>query len=259
MDESLSCIADLLRSADTDDRRFPPTLLFEEGWMLRLVLDWFQRKGSPGHALSFAPSAWWFSEARLASAFLPTSRGDKQSEGHTHADGVIGHFRISETSQAEFKLLPDARQFVVVEAKMFSGLSKGTTHARYYNQAARNVACMAHLLCYARLDPTSLTAMGFYVLAPKEQITCGVFDKPLDKTALEDVVRRRATEYHPPKTEWFDTWFRPMLHALDVRCLAWEDIVGFIKKTDPDFGDDLERFYERCRSYNRPAGRPVPA
>ncbi len=41
MDKALDCISELLRLAESDDRPFPRTLLFEEGWMLRLVLQWF--------------------------------------------------------------------------------------------------------------------------------------------------------------------------------------------------------------------------
>jgi len=94
MNHALDRIAALLRRADRDEPPFPATLLFEEGWMLRLVLDWFAESGAAGHALSFAPGARWFSEARLRSAFLPRRRGDPLGEGYTHVDGVIGHFRV---------------------------------------------------------------------------------------------------------------------------------------------------------------------
>ncbi len=120
MDRALDSIGRLLRGAEGEDRPFPPTLLFEEGWMLRLVLQWFSESDTTGHDLSFAPGARWFSEARLASAFLPRYRGDKLAEGYTHADGVIGHFQIGENTQAELTLKSDAQQFIVVEAKMFS-------------------------------------------------------------------------------------------------------------------------------------------
>ena len=39
MEHALEKIGRLLEAAGTDYGRFPPTLLFEEGWMLRLVLD----------------------------------------------------------------------------------------------------------------------------------------------------------------------------------------------------------------------------
>ena len=36
-------IAELLASAAGEHRVFPATDLYNEGWMLRLVLDWFSR------------------------------------------------------------------------------------------------------------------------------------------------------------------------------------------------------------------------
>ena len=255
MEKALDGIAALMRRAESHDPPFPPTLLFEEGWMLRLVLQWFADSGTAGHDLSFAPEARWYSEALLASAFLPRYRGDKRAEGYTHADGVIGHFQIGETGQAELTLESDTRQFIVVEAKMFSGLSKGTTHGPTYNQAARNVGCMAELIRRTNLDPSKISSLAFVVAAPREQLAAGVFSDFMDRTSLARVVGDRVANYDPPKTEWFETWFTPTLRSMAVRCLAWEDIVAFIRSTDPYFGDDLGRFYERCLKFNRPSKR----
>ncbi len=256
MDKALDSIAGLLRRAGGENPPFPPTLLFEEGWMLRLVLDWFAETKTPGHDLSFAPDARWFSEARLASAFLPRHRGDKLGEGHTHADGVIGHFKIGETGRAELTLGPDARQFAVVEAKMFSKLSKGTTHAPTYNQAARNVACMAHLAELDKREPSDIPSMAFFVLAPREQIAAGVFAEFMDKDSLERVVRERADRYDPPKTDWFENRFKPALGPMRVGGLAWESVIAFIKSADRPYGEDLVKFYNRCLEFNRPPTRP---
>jgi len=251
MDRALDSITRLLRRAEGEDRPFPPTLLFEEGWMLRLVLQWFAKSNTTDHDLSFAPHARWYSEARLASAFLPRYRGDKLAEGYTHADGVIGHFQIGETGQAELTLRTDAQQFVVVEAKMFSGLSKGTTHAPTYNQAARNVACMAELVRRANRHPSNISSKAFFVLAPKEQLDAGVFADFMDKASLERVVEERVSNYDPPKTEWFESWFLPTLSSMRVRYLVWEDVVTFIKSVDRSYDDDLEIFYNRCLEFNR--------
>lgn len=219
--------------------------------MLRLVLQWFAQSKTAGHDFSFAPDARWFSEARLASAFLPRYRGDKFAEGYTHADGAIGHFRIGEIGRADLTLETDAQQFLVVEAKMFSGLSKGTTRAPTYNQAARNVACMAELFRRANCDPSNISSKAFFVLAPREQLDAGVFSDFMDRASLERVVEERVANYDPPKTEWFENWFLPTLSSIRVRCLAWENVVAFIQSADRSFGDDLEIFYNRCLEFNR--------
>ncbi len=249
---ALDNISALLRRAISDDPSFPPTLLFEEGWMMRLVLEWFSANRTVNHPLSFDETATWFSEARLASTFLPRYRGDTYAEGYTHADGVIGHFEIGRAGQADLSVLPDATELKVVEAKMFSKLSKGTTHAPRYNQAARNVACIAEILRLADRKPSKFQSLGFYVLAPKEQIDAGVFARFLTKQSLERVVRERVEDYADPKVDWFEDWFLPTMERIVAKCISWEDVTEFVAKHDPTFGQDLFEFYSHCLRYNRP-------
>jgi hypothetical protein len=251
MEKALNCISELLRLAENETPPFPPTLVFEEGWMLRLVLQWFAKSRTTGHELSFAPDARWFSEARLASPFAPRSRPDKLAEGYTHADGVIGHFQIGNKGQSDLTIQTDARQFIVVEAKMFSGLSKGTTNAPTYNQAARNVACMAKAAQPAMNARQNVLDMAFFVVAPKEQIDAGEFSNLVSKPSLKGAVTERATNYDPLNTEWLEKCFLPTLGSMRVDCLSWETVVAFIKSADRPFGDDLELFYDQCIEFNR--------
>lgn len=254
MNLALETIFDNLKKAATDDRVFPPTLLFEEGWMMRLVLSWFHSQKPPGYELSFDSDARWYSEARLASTFLARYRGDKHAEGYTHADGVIGHFNIGDTGQADLSLAPDAKIFQVVEAKMFSHLSPGTTHARNYNQAARNVACMAELLRLTDQKPSDIGSLSFSVMAPKEQIDQGIFVRQMTYSSIEETVGDRVKNYDEPKSDWFDNWFMPTLESIRIKCISWEDIIEFITASDQSFGNDLSEFYVECLKYNRPKG-----
>lgn len=73
-------IADLLRRCDGPQSVLPPTQLFNEGWMLRLALDWLAKSGTQGHALTLERDARWYSEALLPSQFLPRFRGDDLAE-----------------------------------------------------------------------------------------------------------------------------------------------------------------------------------
>ena len=157
----------LISNIDFENPDFPPTILFNEGWLLRLIVDWFSKSGILDHPLSFPDDGHWFSEARLPSAFLPRFRGDPLAESHTNADGVIGHFTIGTTGKTDLELTPKSTHFVVLEAKLYSGLSKGVTNAKYYDQAARSVATIAEILSRANRKPTSLSYVGFFVLAPK--------------------------------------------------------------------------------------------
>jgi hypothetical protein len=72
-------ITKLLEKCGTPTGVVPPTELYNEGWMLRLVLDWFASHSDGTHALSFLPGSRWFSEAQLPSAFLPRTRPDDKA------------------------------------------------------------------------------------------------------------------------------------------------------------------------------------
>ena len=58
---------------------------------------------------------------------------------------------------------------------MSSKLSSGTKNASGYDQAARNVACMAETLRSAGNKPGQMKRLAFYVTAPQNQIENGVF------------------------------------------------------------------------------------
>jgi len=123
--KALDTINSILMRCTTDMSSLPPTGLYNEGWMLRLLLEWFSQQPASGHPLSFTEGSRWYSEALIPSAFLPRNRGDKFAETWTHADGVIGHFEIGKNRDTDLTLLPEAATLKVLEAKMLSKLSKG--------------------------------------------------------------------------------------------------------------------------------------
>jgi hypothetical protein len=218
--------------------------------MLRLVLDWASRHPSSIPALSFDEGSRWYSEALLPSRFKPRRRGDTAGEGFTHADGVIGHFRLRDGGRGDIELLPEARQLVVVEAKMASGLSVGTTRAPDFNQAARNVACIAHLISGAGREPSSFVSLGFVLLAPERRIAEGVFATATDKTAICAAVGRRAEAFDSAAVEWCANCFEPIAQECSVTVMAWESVVAQIASVDSTEGAQLGEFYARCLEYN---------
>ena len=120
----------------------PPTELYNEGWLLRVALDWFSTDGPSDSQFFLSPRAAWYSEGRLASPFLARFRSDKKAEGFTHADGTIGHFLVSPGERSEIVPTADATQLVVIEAKLGSPLSSRTTNTPGYDQAARTAVCL---------------------------------------------------------------------------------------------------------------------
>ena len=220
--------------------------------MLRLTLDWAHRHAGEGHRLAFRPDARWYSEALLPSAFLARRQGDKLAENWTHADGLIGHFNIGGTSKEGLTLRERATQLVVVEAKMWSKLSRGTANAPDYDQAARTVACIAEVLKRANIDPREMECLAFLVVAPLEQIDKGVFDNDVTEARVRERVRNRVDEYRGARDEWFDQWFIPTLNAIDIDLVSWEELLERLESS-------YRSFYEQCLRHNKPIRRTGPS
>ena len=130
-----SKITNMLRTCGSEDGVLPSTEVFNERWMLRLILDWFSRQPPSDHPLSFEKDARWYSEIILPSPLLPAFEKDPNAEAHAHADGVIGHFSIDRLDRPNFSMLADAAQFAVVESKIFTKLSKGIKNFKGYDRA----------------------------------------------------------------------------------------------------------------------------
>ncbi len=241
----------LLDSCTGSTPHFPPTLLYNEGWMLRLVLHWFSMNPVIGHPLIFPSDGFWFSEALLPSPFLPRHRGDPLSESRTHADGVIGQVIIGKQGKADLEIRPDGNHFVICEAKLYSRLSKDVKHAPFYDQASRNVACMAEVTRRQRASASQFCQLGFNVLAPKAQIDAGVFTRELEKSNILEMVTERAQQYNGERDEWLRECFEPFLQKVVVRAVAWEDVLSVIFGCDRGYGSALIDFYEQCLRYNK--------
>ncbi|MCW4049607.1 MAG: hypothetical protein NWE89_07700 [Candidatus Bathyarchaeota archaeon] len=92
-------------------------------------------------------------------------------------------------------LTADSKQFVIIEAKMFAPLSKGITNAPDYDQAARSVACIAWAIKQANRRAEDFESLGFYVIAPREQIMDDVFSSQVNKFSIKEKVERRIGAY----------------------------------------------------------------
>ena len=232
-------IIDILATAGAPNATVSATALYNEGWMLRLYLDWAYNHSRGDHLLAFLPEARWFSESLLSSPFSARRRDDPLSEGWTHADGVVGHFIIGETRKAELTLREGATQLVVVEAKMGSPLGPDTKNAPSYDQAARTVACMAHTLQRARIDPTQMKKLAFVVAAPRLQIVSGVFGPLVTKDHIQQRVQTRVESYGGVHDTWFNHWFLPTLNEITLVLRPWEDLLTGLDHSYLDF-------YNKC-------------
>ena len=238
-------ITKVLLSAGLKDSPLRPTALYNEGWMLRLILDWCSKKATEEHPLYFLPAARWASEGLLPSQFCARSRKDPLSESRTHADGIIGHFSVGSVGTGDIALSQDAKQLIVVEAKMFSSLSAGTKNAPKFDQAARNVACVAELIAQVEIPPERLSPLAFYVVAPQAQIEAGVFSEQLSPASVKTQVQDRVKAYAGEKDKWYEDWFIPALAVMKIESLAWEDLTAMA-------GSEYLNFYQQCLHFNRP-------
>jgi hypothetical protein len=252
MNSAIATILEILASAESAAPNIGPTTLYNEGWVLRLVLQTAAR-GVDCLPFRFAPRARWFSEALLPSPFLPRQRRDAQGESRTHADGIVGHFHFDRTKSGAV-LDDDATQLIVCEAKIFSGLSKGTTRAPGYDQAARTVACMASMASAANRSIDAFESLGFYVLAPNAQISAGVFTDLMTADSIRrkvmDRIARYDEEWRTVRLEpWSAEWLQPLIKRIDVQIVSWESVIDKIKKSDPQWGDAIQDFYDRTLRY----------
>ena len=238
-------IIEILASAGTPAATIRPTELYNEGWMLRLILDWAQQHAPGSHPLAFLPDARWYSEVLLPPPFLARRRGDSLAERWTNADGVLGHFNVGGTSKCGLTLREGATQLIVVEAKMSSKLSSGTKNAPGYDQAARNVACIAETLKRADIEPQRMERLAFFVAAPQEQIDRDVFGDIVTTESIRQRVQDRVGAYRGDRNEWFDQWLTPTLDAIDLGVLSWEKLLVGL---DPSY----RSFYHQCLLHNRP-------
>jgi hypothetical protein len=224
------------------------------------------RPGAPGVApLRFESGGRWYSEARLGSPFKPRWRGDPLGEAYTNADGVVGHFEFRPETETGLTISSDATQFVVIEAKMFSGLSAGTKNAPTYNQAARNVACMAQAIAQSGRRLDDFTSLAFFVVAPtraRRPPSRNGIEQFLEPKSIKSAVRDRIAAYETGnRTEatdlkaWEQHWFLPLVDRLAdtgaLRLLAWEDCIEAVTSAQPGAGADLSAFYDRCLALAR--------
>jgi len=242
-----------LQACDTADRNFPPTVLYNENWMLRIILDWFTTNGNSESLIPVLPDSKWYSEALLASAFLPQSRDDKLGENYTHADGVIGHFSIGDSGRGDLVLLPNAEQLIIIEGKMFSRLSSGVTNARYYDQAARTVGCIAEVLRLAKRRPDKMKSLAFYLMAPQSQIEQGFFTLEMSKESITQKVQKRVSGYNGKRNQWLQDYFSPLIEKIAIEIFSWENILQNMVETYSEYGTEAQNFYHKCLQFNRPS------
>mgnify|MGYP005851033369 CR=1 FL=1 len=249
---------DLLEKFDLQNPTFRPTEIYNEGWLLRILLNEYSKLESRDGLLKFSKGATWYSEAMLPTKFKARPKKeighkDTLAESRTNADGVIGHIEVGNKGKADLELAKNAKQFVVIEAKMNSKLSKGISNSKEYNQAARTVACMAETIRLNKeVNLRDIENLAFIVLAPRGKIKDGDFSDEMEIESIKNKVKDRVEEYKGNKnskyyTEWYYSCFSPLIDKIKIHKLSWETAIEKL----PDVSKEkLNQFYQLCFKYN---------
>ena len=246
----MKLLSNLINSFDPENPNFRPTELYNESWLVKLVLREASNLSDSEFPIGFLPESSWFSEALLPSAFGARYQGDPLSESRTNADGVVGHIAIGRQAKADLELDEVVTQFTVVEAKVGSPLSAGTSNAKYFDQAARNVACMAEVVARSGASLLDITRLDFVVLAPQSSIEKGTFAEEMSPISIRSKVERRVAEYEGQRDEWYEETFTPTMDHIKLHSLSWEESIDWIGKRAPDVADDLSKFYGLCLNFS---------
>lgn len=258
-DAAINQIFVMLKGLDGEQPCMPPTYLFNEGWMLRLILKAAETASLGDDIERIVHPSKWKSEARLYTPFDET-RGIAW-EGFTNADGVVGDFECSLGTKAGVRLSEAPKRFEVYEAKMYSPLSKGVKAARWYDQAARNVACMAQTLALSNTKPSDLKQISFSVIAPEEQHR--FFSNELSPASIRTKVQMRIDQFEGQGREelvlWYEKYFQPLLVRLEnekmIRRISWQTLIDTV--SDKSFRDSITEFYEQCKAESAAAQQKI--
>lgn len=250
--ELLKIYDESLSNPGTPTCTFRETLIFDEGWLLRVVLkEWKTRRllASRLDFLPFPENVKTYSEGQLYTPFKRRKQRDEHAEGNTPVDGIAGDFHLATGSQSGIAVNPDCKYLAVFEAKMDSPLSTRVKHTAEYSQIARIAACMIHSIL--ETECTEDFTPYLVILYPEHNKSI----KPTQYTRahIETQIAERIQGYlgptEPSETDAkFLCEWRQVLNRLCIQFLTWEKVVAEIGNKD------LDRFYGLCKRFNQGSG-----
>ena len=215
--------------------------VYNETWLLRMVLACIhdcteeafvtqnKKIGDTLKKIHKAVRQQWISEGGLEPAF--------RQEGTTWTDAILGNVKISGDNKrgVKYEMRDDSTGVIIVEAKMGSELSSGITNSPDYNQAARNIACLAKLLIEQNASPAVISESAFVVLAPRSKLEEWEKDENSPQQlingawkTIKDQTRTRNVNCD------FDTTFKSMVENIKDNSIAlsWDDVIDAIQPND---------------------------
>jgi hypothetical protein len=238
----IEIIEDMFASASEHQITVNPTQIYNEGWLVRALTHFSIKHGITLKGLAFGSITNWTSEGLIGSPFV----GKKAPhEGYTHADIALGDFSVDYETGGEITVDETPDQFGIIEAKLGSPLSKGTKYADYYDQAARNAACIA----YQTFQYPECKSF-FIVTAPKNQKH---FRKIQELNSVESIitkVERRFEEFRSVRGTYNSR--NDILSAIErisLDVISYEDWIEHFDQFK-EIQQLLLAFYQNTLKYN---------
>ena len=216
-----------------------PTIIYNEGWMIRLLVieSMIEQLKIKGIDFEMLATKNWSSETLITSPFVETK---ENREGYTHADIILGDFSVKFDERGEVILNDSAKILGIIEAKMGSNLSQGTSNAKDYNQASRNICCLSYV---TRESPDC--EIFFVVAAPKETIDKYEIENQIKREKILTQIKER---FQHSKEEYLPK-IQEQVEKCKILAISYKEWIDQIK--DPEVKKILEDFYAECLSHNK--------
>ncbi len=237
-----------------------PTEIYNEGWMLKGVMEQINEGEIKVDKWKIPKGEMWLSETYVPTFFNAINRKDPLAETATRADGIIGQIQIRKDTKWGIEIKQNCSCLYIVEAKMYSKLSKKVTKASDFNQCARNVACLMKMV-YAGIENNKITEVpekvGFYVFLPEKQKN--VFEEVMVKENIKQVIEGRLNSYfdddiineiYKEKKEkelkWLKENLSNFIDKIDIQMIFWEELIESTKNSETK--KQLNEFYKKCQN-----------
>jgi hypothetical protein len=230
--EKINALSDLVENIN-------PTIIYNEGWMIRLLViqSMIEKLKIKGIDFGKLAAKNWSSEALITSPFVETK---ENREGYTHADIILGDFNVNYNERGEVKLDEFPEILGIIEAKMGSNLSQGTTNAKNYNQASRNICCLSYL---TKNKPDC--KIFFVIAAPQKTIENYNIKDQIKIKKIKDQIEDRFKH----SNEEYLSEIRKQVEECKILIISYEDWIKEIK--DNEIKTRLEDFYNSCLLHNK--------
>ena len=217
-----------------------PTIIYNEGWMIRLLVieSMIEKLVIRDIDFGFLAQKNWSSEALIASPFV--EKNIKNREGYTHADIILGDFTVNYSERGEVKINDSAKILGIIEAKMGSDLSLGTSNANDYNQASRNVCCLSYLTRNI-FDCKTF----FIVTAPMKTIEKYEIKNKIEREKILTQIRDRFIHSNIE----YQSEIQKKVEKCNIFSLSFEEWI--VEILDTDVKKYLDDFYKECIKHNK--------